>query len=298
MQLVEQRLSLFQIERVEPFCEPAIDRSEEIASLIPLTLVAPEPRHAHRRTEFPGLCLLRAGDDQSALEVASGEHQSGRLTDVACILERMIDVRERGLRIAKDASATGAYTYRAYSAPRGQGGAYRRSPSEDASGADGAACLRNLRNLHGAILRQIGRCHLFQTDPPEEARRIAPTLLSNADVIGIHRFSSHPSEAASCSSKHHGGGKQRGHRARLKSLIYGYQSFSGSGGALFGASDAGASSAFGATGAGAISVAGALFAVSASGALFGASGACAAGALLSASGRDRGRGSGGIDRWR
>jgi hypothetical protein len=66
--------------------------------------------------------------------------------------------------------------------------------------------------------------------------------------------------------------------ARLKSLIYGDQSFSGSGAdALFGASDAGASFAFGAPGAGASSAAGALFAAFASGALFGASGAGASG---------------------
>ena len=29
------------------------------ASLIPLPLIAPEPRHAHRRTQLPGFCLLR-----------------------------------------------------------------------------------------------------------------------------------------------------------------------------------------------------------------------------------------------
>jgi hypothetical protein len=36
-----------------PFGEPAVDRSEKLASLIPLALVAPEPRHAHRGAEFP-----------------------------------------------------------------------------------------------------------------------------------------------------------------------------------------------------------------------------------------------------
>jgi hypothetical protein len=43
-QLVEQLLGLFQIERVEAFGEPAIDRSEKIAGLIPLALIAPERR--------------------------------------------------------------------------------------------------------------------------------------------------------------------------------------------------------------------------------------------------------------
>jgi hypothetical protein len=51
--LVEQRLSLFQIERVETFGEPAVDRRKKIASFIPLALVAPEPRHAHSLVVLP-----------------------------------------------------------------------------------------------------------------------------------------------------------------------------------------------------------------------------------------------------
>jgi hypothetical protein len=43
-QLVEQHLRLFQIERVEAFGEPAVDRSEKLAGLLLLALVAPEPR--------------------------------------------------------------------------------------------------------------------------------------------------------------------------------------------------------------------------------------------------------------
>ena len=35
-QLLQQRLGLFQVERIEPFGEPAVDRSEKLASLIPL----------------------------------------------------------------------------------------------------------------------------------------------------------------------------------------------------------------------------------------------------------------------
>ena len=42
--------SPLQIERVEALGEPAVDRSEKIAGLIPLALIAPEPRHAPRRT--------------------------------------------------------------------------------------------------------------------------------------------------------------------------------------------------------------------------------------------------------
>jgi hypothetical protein len=47
-QLVQQHLSLLQIERVEAFGEPAVDRSEKLTGLTPLALVTPEPRHAHR----------------------------------------------------------------------------------------------------------------------------------------------------------------------------------------------------------------------------------------------------------
>jgi hypothetical protein len=50
---MEQRLSLLQIERVEAFGEPAVDRSEEIEGLIALALISPEPRHAHRRAPGP-----------------------------------------------------------------------------------------------------------------------------------------------------------------------------------------------------------------------------------------------------
>ena len=53
----------------KPFSEPAVDRSEKLASLLPLTLVAPEPRHAHRRAQFPGLCLLLTRDRERTLEI-------------------------------------------------------------------------------------------------------------------------------------------------------------------------------------------------------------------------------------
>src|SRR6516165_4796124 len=53
-QRIEQCLSLLKIARVEAFGEPAIDRSEKVASFIPLALIAPEPRHAHRCAQFPG----------------------------------------------------------------------------------------------------------------------------------------------------------------------------------------------------------------------------------------------------
>ena len=56
--LIEQRLRFLQIERVEAFGEPAIDRSEKRAGRIPFALIAPQPRDANRRAQFPRLCLL------------------------------------------------------------------------------------------------------------------------------------------------------------------------------------------------------------------------------------------------
>ena len=66
---VEQRLRLLQIERVKAFGEPAVDRSEKLAGLIPLALIAPEPRHAHCGAQLPGLCLLLTRYRERALEI-------------------------------------------------------------------------------------------------------------------------------------------------------------------------------------------------------------------------------------
>jgi hypothetical protein len=48
VQFIEQRLRFLQIECIEALGEPAVDRSEKLAGRILLTLIAPEPRHAHR----------------------------------------------------------------------------------------------------------------------------------------------------------------------------------------------------------------------------------------------------------
>jgi hypothetical protein len=47
----------------------AIDRREKIAGRIPLAPIAPEPRHARRRAQFPGLCLLGPGNCERPLEI-------------------------------------------------------------------------------------------------------------------------------------------------------------------------------------------------------------------------------------
>jgi hypothetical protein len=47
VQLIEQRLRLLQIARVEPLGEPAVNRSEQFACLLQPALVAPEAGEAH-----------------------------------------------------------------------------------------------------------------------------------------------------------------------------------------------------------------------------------------------------------
>jgi hypothetical protein len=51
-QLVEQRLRLLQIARVEPLSEPPVNRSEQFARLLHLALVAPEACQAGDSAKF------------------------------------------------------------------------------------------------------------------------------------------------------------------------------------------------------------------------------------------------------
>jgi len=69
VQLTEQSLGLLQVERIEALGEPAVDRSEKVPGLIPLALMAPQPRDAHRRAQFPGLCPLPTRNREGALEI-------------------------------------------------------------------------------------------------------------------------------------------------------------------------------------------------------------------------------------
>jgi hypothetical protein len=74
-QLLQQRLRLLQIARVEPLREPPVHRSKQFARLLHLALVTPEACEAHGGAEYPGFCkrtrslALRAGDDQRRAQV-------------------------------------------------------------------------------------------------------------------------------------------------------------------------------------------------------------------------------------
>src|SRR5215469_14929912 len=61
-QLLQQRLCLFQIGRVETFREPAIDGREKLAGFGSPALVTAEAGEAHRGAQFPELGLLLSGD--------------------------------------------------------------------------------------------------------------------------------------------------------------------------------------------------------------------------------------------
>jgi hypothetical protein len=61
-QLLQQRLRLFKIARVEAFSEPAVSRSELFARLLRLTLVAPEAREGVCRVQLRAFSGLRCGN--------------------------------------------------------------------------------------------------------------------------------------------------------------------------------------------------------------------------------------------
>src|ERR1700730_480895 len=72
-QFVMQRLCLFQVDGVEAFGEPAVDRREKIAGFGAAALVAAEPGEAHGGAQLPELRFLLPGDAQGfAIQLLSG----------------------------------------------------------------------------------------------------------------------------------------------------------------------------------------------------------------------------------
>ena len=70
-QLLQQRLRFLQIERVETFREPPVNRSQQFARLLHLALVAPKACEAHGGAEFPGLGSLLASDRLRTIKICS-----------------------------------------------------------------------------------------------------------------------------------------------------------------------------------------------------------------------------------
>jgi hypothetical protein len=67
-QLVEQRLHVLEIARIEALGEPPVNRSQQFARLLHLALFTPEPRKAHGGAQFPGLGVLLACHGERALK--------------------------------------------------------------------------------------------------------------------------------------------------------------------------------------------------------------------------------------
>src|SRR6476619_2377622 len=68
-QLLQQRLRLFQVARVEALREPPVNRSKQFARFLHLALVAPEEREANGGAEFPRFCLLLTRDSKCAIKI-------------------------------------------------------------------------------------------------------------------------------------------------------------------------------------------------------------------------------------
>src|SRR5262245_5290675 len=67
---IEQGLRLLQIARVESLSEPTVDRNKKITGLLPLALIAPEPRKARRGAQLIGLCFLTSRDTHCLFDSA------------------------------------------------------------------------------------------------------------------------------------------------------------------------------------------------------------------------------------
>ena len=65
---VKQGLRLLQIARVESLGEPTVDGYKKITGLLPLALIAPEPRKARRGAQLIGLCFLTSRDTYCLFE--------------------------------------------------------------------------------------------------------------------------------------------------------------------------------------------------------------------------------------
>jgi len=61
-QFVEQHLGLFEVGGIDAFGEPPEDWGEQDSRLLRPALLSAQAGEAHRTAQFPGLCVLPAGD--------------------------------------------------------------------------------------------------------------------------------------------------------------------------------------------------------------------------------------------
>ena len=71
-QLIQQRLRVLQVRRIETFGEPIVDRTEQITGFRALALVAPEPGEAGRCPQLEELCALPLGNGDGLTIVPLG----------------------------------------------------------------------------------------------------------------------------------------------------------------------------------------------------------------------------------
>ena len=68
-ELIEQALGLFEVERLQALAKPTISRCEQVAGLVTLTSIMPEPRETGRGPQFPRLRLLLSCDRKRTREM-------------------------------------------------------------------------------------------------------------------------------------------------------------------------------------------------------------------------------------
>ena len=74
-QILQQRLRLLQIARVETLRKPPVNRSQQFARLLHLALISPQPREADCRVNVGGAACLTA--ELQAAGVATGLNDRG-----------------------------------------------------------------------------------------------------------------------------------------------------------------------------------------------------------------------------
>src|SRR5271169_6556361 len=72
IEVVEQRLRLLEVGRVEAFGEPAVDRGDQVAGFGLAALVAAQPGEARSSAQFPELGLLLLSDAPRNAPAAAG----------------------------------------------------------------------------------------------------------------------------------------------------------------------------------------------------------------------------------
>jgi hypothetical protein len=70
-----ERLRPLQIKRVEPFCEPSVNRGKQFARLLQLTLVALKTREAHCGAKFPAPVTISDNTNSNAATNGQSLHR-------------------------------------------------------------------------------------------------------------------------------------------------------------------------------------------------------------------------------